>query len=546
MLMALGDARASAVDWLANAVGPSTLTIEAVPAGWVGLSAAVVSSLDTDGVVLEPCSVGQAGSTVTVSLSAVQVAALGNGVVWWRLLAGTVPVLAGRWRSEPVPSASWQSVSVVVSGGVRVVVSGSSGAAGVSDHGLLTGLADDDHAQYLTSARHGAISGNPHSTTAAQVGADPTGTATAVVAAHVVASDPHGDRAHASGLVAGLAAVAASGSASDLTSGTLPIARIADGTITAAKVAADVATQDELDAAVALRVAKAGDTMTGDLFLTHSVPQVVLGSSATSGDRLRLVRAAGDSYIDYGSGFLVYRADGTAQAAKFMADGRTVFGRISIGTESDLGVQVGIIPDSASRKGILVKLAASATANPLEVQTSASANVFSVGTLGEVRIGSNGLTIRQNPSLQFQIEIASTTKISAGSVLGVGGGAVGANAITAYAANAASATGLSVSGSAHASGGPAVLIAAGANGLTSMLTEWRTWPGVALAQITQSGSLALGAAGSFGGGVGGVMFMANATTAPTSNPTGGGILYVEAGALKYRGSSGTVTTLASA
>lgn len=35
-------------------------------------------------------------------------------------------------------------------------------------------------------------------------------------------------------------------------------------------------------------------------------------------------------------------------------------------------------------------------------------------------------------------------------------------------------------------------------------------------------------------------------TAPTANPTGGGVLYVESGALKYRGSSGTVTTIANA
>lgn len=35
------------------------------------------------------------------------------------------------------------------------------------------------------------------------------------------------------------------------------------------------------------------------------------------------------------------------------------------------------------------------------------------------------------------------------------------------------------------------------------------------------------------------------TTAPTTDPTGGGILYVESGALKFRGSSGTITTLAS-
>jgi hypothetical protein len=52
----------------------------------------------------------------------------------------------------------------------------------------------------------------------------------------------------------------------------------------------------------------------------------------------------------------------------------------------------------------------------------------------------------------------------------------------------------------------------------------------------------LSATKSFGGGVG-VIGIANATTAPTTNPTGGGVLYVEAGALKYRGSSGTVTTI---
>ena len=48
-----------------------------------------------------------------------------------------------------------------------------------------------------------------------------------------------------------------------------------------------------------------------------------------------------------------------------------------------------------------------------------------------------------------------------------------------------------------------------------------------------------------GSGQGGV-FIANAAVAPTANPTGGGILYVEGGALKFRGSAGTVTTIAPA
>lgn len=40
-----------------------------------------------------------------------------------------------------------------------------------------------------------------------------------------------------------------------------------------------------------------------------------------------------------------------------------------------------------------------------------------------------------------------------------------------------------------------------------------------------------------------VIFMGNCAAAPTVNAVGGGILYVESGALKYRGSGGTVTTL---
>jgi hypothetical protein len=46
------------------------------------------------------------------------------------------------------------------------------------------------------------------------------------------------------------------------------------------------------------------------------------------------------------------------------------------------------------------------------------------------------------------------------------------------------------------------------------------------------------------GGGAGVTGVDNCTTVPTTNPTGGGILYAEAGALKWRGSSGTVTTIA--
>jgi len=42
------------------------------------------------------------------------------------------------------------------------------------------------------------------------------------------------------------------------------------------------------------------------------------------------------------------------------------------------------------------------------------------------------------------------------------------------------------------------------------------------------------------------LYIQNRTAAPAANPVTGGYLYCESGALKYRGSSGTVTTIANA
>jgi hypothetical protein len=73
----------------------------------------------------------------------------------------------------------------------------------------------------------------------------------------------------------------------------------------------------------------------------------------------------------------------------------------------------------------------------------------------------------------------------------------------------------------------------------------RAWIGQVASGVNSN--FAIGAApGHFGGGTGPMLFLANDTADPTSNPAGGGILFVSGGALKYRGSSGTITTLAPA
>jgi hypothetical protein len=55
----------------------------------------------------------------------------------------------------------------------------------------------------------------------------------------------------------------------------------------------------------------------------------------------------------------------------------------------------------------------------------------------------------------------------------------------------------------------------------------------------------LAVANVFGGGDG-VLHIHDRRVAPTANPAAGGILYSEAGALKWRGSGGTITTIAPA
>lgn len=59
------------------------------------------------------------------------------------------------------------------------------------------------------------------------------------------------------------------------------------------------------------------------------------------------------------------------------------------------------------------------------------------------------------------------------------------------------------------------------------------------------GNIGLRTKSQFGGGKG-VIGIANAKEAPSLNPAEGGVLFVEDGALKYRGSNGTVTEIAPA
>ncbi|MEU9851710.1 hyaluronoglucosaminidase [Streptomyces sp. NPDC047974] len=86
----------------------------------------------------------------------------------------------------------------------------------------------------------------------------------------------------------------------------------------------------------------------------------------------------------------------------------------------------------------------------------------------------------------------------------------------------------------------------------SRLIEIRDRTGTARLRVLNSGALAVHNAmfgvtsgESYGGGDG-VIGIRNATTVPASDPTNGGVLYAEGGALKWRGPSGAVTEIGSA
>jgi len=64
--------------------------------------------------------------------------------------------------------------------------------------------------------------------------------------------------------------------------------------------------------------------------------------------------------------------------------------------------------------------------------------------------------------------------------------------------------------------------------------------------LTANKNLGVGGVTDFGSGTGGIVGIPNATANPSTTPTGGGVLYVIGGALTYKGSSGTITTLGAA
>jgi hypothetical protein len=248
--------------------------------------------------------------------------------------------------------------------------------------------------------------------------------------------------------------------------------------------------------------------------------------------------------------------DGTA--ANYMA------GRLGVGATLTTGAMAQVTNTTAADKAFVVKGAASQTGDLLDVQNSAGTSLAVINSAGRFVVGnSTTATTYQGaiPSIQSLGTGASASSYLAGRY------SADANGPAYYLTKSRSATIGSESavstgdrlGNVYFSGSDGtnqilgVSVAAEVDGTVStgvvpgriiFFTSSSAGAATERMRIDSAGNLLVGMT-TIATSSAKTIHLANATV-PTANPTGGGVLYVESGALKYRGSSGTVTTLGNA
>lgn len=165
--------------------------------------------------------------------------------------------------------------------------------------------------------------------------------------------------------------------------------------------------------------------------------------------------------------------------------------------------------------------------------TVSVSSVFNVTGVTTITGAASGLVVTVNTA-SFSVTPTVAGLITLGRTTGTGLITVGQSTASQTVGIA---TGVTASGSTKAVN----LGTSGAAGSTTTITVGST-AGTSTTQL--NGNVGLGVS-TFGTSAANVLGMINAT-APTTSPAGMGQLYVDAGALKYRGSAGTVTTIAAA
>jgi hypothetical protein len=191
------------------------------------------------------------------------------------------------------------------------------------------------------------------------------------------------------------------------------------------------------------------------------------------------------------------------------------FGSLLLRTTTQFGTSaLSVQTPATTAEGIIVRGIGSQTANLQEWQNSSAAVVVSISAGGALYTASSIRSGISAANAQIQAQAGSATTVG--------------------------------------------LVLRAAASQSANLQEWQNSAGSTLMFVSSSGYLQANFGATVTGntrlgpvaantadGVG-VVGIANATTVPTTNPTGGGILYVSNGGLFWRGSSGTVTPIAPA
>jgi hypothetical protein len=228
--------------------------------------------------------------------------------------------------------------------------------------------------------------------------------------------------------------------------------------------------------------------------------------------------------------------DGTA--ANYMA------GRLGIGAALTSGAMAQVTNTTAADKAFVIKGAASQSGKLLEIQNSAATALATVDSSGNFIIGPV-----PGSALNFEVTGTASTTFSpnvanvrfTGTASATSGNAGSGIAFRGYTTGTTSFSDLAfISGikenTTDTNYAGALIFGTRTNGSGGGNFERM--------RIDSAGNLLVGMT-AIATSSAKTIHLANATV-PTANPTGGGVLYVESGALKYRGSSGTVTTLGNA
>jgi hypothetical protein len=270
---------------------------------------------------------------------------------------------------------------------------------------------------------------------------------------------------------------------------------------------------------------RVGGSLTGQIRLAQS-DQIKVRNAANSAD-LNLISTDGANDVFVGdTGVPIVELLATSATAQLTSGTFAWTGASTVGWAS------------ATDTPSLIQLQQANGSNPHNMTIApqapgAGAASTATGTPGSLVVNVAAPVSTGTESL-LEVTRANTLKFAAGPSSGTGLGNVG----TIYLGSGITP---SASNYALASDGSTVLV----NALTELaLSAGGAFTGGAvMADIGAAGVQLASRTQSFGGGTG-VVGIANATGAPSSNPSGGGILYEGSGELSHRGSGGVITELA--